>query len=52
MTEEIWKDIVGHEGVYKVSNLGRVKSYSRYPNGKLLSGIRSKKKLLNLYLAL
>lgn len=24
--EEIWKDVVGYEGLYKVSNLGRVKS--------------------------
>lgn len=27
---EIWKDIVGYEGLYQVSNLGRVKSLSRY----------------------
>lgn len=26
MTEEIWKDITGYEGLYQVSNLGRVKS--------------------------
>ena len=26
MEQEIWKDIVGYEGLYKVSNLGRVKS--------------------------
>lgn len=26
---EIWKDIVGHEGFYQVSNLGRVKSVAR-----------------------
>jgi hypothetical protein len=24
--EEIWKDVVGYEGVYKVSNLGNVKT--------------------------
>tara|TARA_R110000822_G_scaffold221854_1_gene355367 strand:+ start:925 stop:1410 length:486 start_codon:yes stop_codon:yes gene_type:complete len=24
--EEIWKDIVGYEGIYKVSNAGRIKS--------------------------
>lgn len=33
-TEEIWKDVVGYEGLYQVSNLGRVKrlafSYSRF----------------------
>jgi len=27
--EEIWKDIKGHEGLYQVSNLGRVKSLER-----------------------
>lgn len=27
---EIWKDIVGYEGLYQVSNLGRVKSLSKY----------------------
>lgn len=32
--EEIWKDIVGYEGLYQVSNCGRVKSLSRYMNNK------------------
>jgi len=27
--EEIWKDVIGYEGLYKVSNLGRVKSLPR-----------------------
>lgn len=27
---EIWKDIVGYEGLYQVSNLGRIKSLSRF----------------------
>ena len=27
--EEIWKDIEGHEGLYKISNCGRVKSLER-----------------------
>lgn len=26
---EIWKDVLGYEGLYQVSNLGRVKSLSR-----------------------
>ena len=30
--EEIWKDIIGYEGSYQVSNLGRVKSLKRYRN--------------------
>lgn len=29
MENEIWEDIVGYEGLYQVSNLGRVKSLSR-----------------------
>lgn len=31
--EEVWKDIVGYEGLYQVSNFGRVKN-----NNKLLKG--------------
>jgi hypothetical protein len=36
--EEVWKDINGYEGLYQISNLGRVKSLSRewttYRGGK------------------
>ena len=44
---EIWKDIVGYEGLYQVSNLGRVKSYYAKngilsDNTRLLSGKRDK----------
>lgn len=28
-TNEIWKDVVGFEGLYQVSNLGRIKSLSK-----------------------
>jgi hypothetical protein len=28
-TEEIWEDVIGYSGLYKVSNLGRVKRLSR-----------------------
>lgn len=47
--EEIWKDVIGYEGLYKVSNLGRVKSLARKVNNgrgvytrpeKILSQIR------------
>lgn len=34
---EIWKDIIGYEGIYQVSNLGRVRSLKRFithKNGK------------------
>ena len=29
MQEEIWKDVVGYEGLYEVSNLGRIRSLDR-----------------------
>ena len=29
MKEEVWKDIQGYEGLYQVSNMGRVKSLER-----------------------
>ena len=35
MINEVWKDIVGYEGLYQVSNLGRIKSLPR----QILSGI-------------
>ena len=30
LSNEIWKDISGYEGLYRVSNLGRVKTMGRY----------------------
>lgn len=39
---EIWKDIEGYEGLYQVSNLGKVKSLPRYKRGKLGSLISVK----------
>ena len=33
---EIFKDIPGYEGDYQVSNQGRIKSFKRYPQGKIL----------------
>lgn len=32
---EVWKDIQGYEGLYQVSNLGRVKSLGRFIESKL-----------------
>ena len=32
---EIWKDIQGYEGLYQVSNLGRVKSLGRFIESRL-----------------
>lgn len=37
--EEIWKDIIGYEGLYQVSSLGRVRSLDRYDsNNHFLKG--------------
>lgn len=47
--EEIWKDIKGYEGLYQVSNLGRVKSFHKY--GKK-GGLRSFRKDKDGYLTL
>jgi hypothetical protein len=39
MSQEIWKDVVGYEGIYQVSDLGRVKSLDRTQvNGILRRG--------------
>ena len=39
---EIWKDVVGFEGLYKVSNLGSVKGMSKSWVCGMYSGIRTK----------
>lgn len=41
--EEIWKDVPSFEGLYKVSNLGRVASYDRKVNYKHYGKIATKK---------
>lgn len=43
---EIWKDVPGYEGLYEVSNLGRVKSLSRVVLKKGLYPFKSKTKIL------
>lgn len=45
MESEIWKDIKGYEGIYQVSNKGRVKSIPRY-NPENPNGTRSKEIIL------
>lgn len=42
--EEIWKDIRGYEGLYQVSNLGRIKSlnYNNTKQEKILKGSQDK----------
>lgn len=38
---EIWKDIEGYEGLYQISNYGRIKSLEKY----IKSGIKNSKKV-------
>ena len=45
LENEIWKDIKGYEGLYQVSNLGRIKSLDRiivYPNNMSSRFFKSK----------
>ena len=35
--DEIWKDIKGWEGIYQISNYGRLKSFLKDPNGYIRS---------------
>ena len=50
--EEIWRDVEGYEGLYQVSNLGRVKSlnYRRTGKEKILKPIKIKKQYMNVKL--
>ena len=48
--EEIWKDIIGYEGLYQVSNFGRVKSLSRQvfvSNPHFIGYRKTKEKILS-----
>ncbi len=44
---EIWKDIVGFEDVYQISNLGRVKSLPRQAKSKSIGVRNVKEKILS-----
>ena len=47
--EEIWKNVVGYEGLYQVSSLGRVKSLERLVKNNNKGGFRLiKEKVLSL----
>ena len=34
---EIWKDVEGYEGLYQISNLGRLKSFHKSSEGRIVS---------------
>ena len=55
--KEVWKDIVGYEGLYQVSNLGTVKSLPKYcgvrwDNGRILKPFTNKDGYLVITLSL
>ena len=33
---EIWKDVDGYNGMYMISSIGRVKSFNRYKDGRIM----------------
>lgn len=57
--QEIWKDVKEYEGLYQVSNYGRVKSISyfnhankkSYPRNKILKPLKNEKGYLRIDLA-
>ena len=52
MEEEVWKSIRDYEGLYEVSNLGRVKSlnYRKTGKKKILKNVENNKGYLTVYL--
>ena len=50
MDMEIWKDIEGYEGLYQVSNMGRVKSL-HFNKEKIIKPIKDKKGYLRISLS-
>jgi len=49
MQQEIWKDVIGYENLYQISNLGRVKSLERIVN-RPNSPYKKKEKILSEHL--
>ena len=39
--KEIWKDVIGYEGFYQISNLGRCKRLYKHRNEKILKPIKT-----------
>ena len=48
--KEIWKDVNGYEGLYQISNTGRIKSLSHYARNNVNGGKRlTKGRILSQY---
>ncbi|EGT3613198.1 hypothetical protein E5N06_07555 [Clostridium perfringens] len=50
MLKEEWRAVKGFEGIYEISNLGRLKSFKKYKNGYILSNKNSKGGYLSVIL--
>ena len=48
--QEIWKDIEGYEGLYQVSNLGRVRSLARYVPKKNKTSMYVRERILKSFI--
>lgn len=44
MIEEVWKDIKGYEGLYQISNLGKIKSLGRYYHSGMYNKVKKYQK--------
>jgi UDP-N-acetylglucosamine 2-epimerase (non-hydrolysing) len=57
LDNEVWKDVVGYEGMYEVSNMGRVRSKNRidsagcYRRGDLMNVNKSSNRYAHIYLS-
>lgn len=47
---EIWKDVVGYEGFYKISNMGNLKSCERYSKNSRGQNRKLKEKIIKTHL--
>lgn len=45
---EIWKDIKGYEGIYQISNYGKIKSFYKNKEKILKNEIRNTYKIIQL----
>jgi len=48
--KEVWKNVIGYEGLYQVSNLGRVRSLDRISRNRFSDKVLKKGKILLQYI--
>lgn len=50
LQKEIWKDVIGFEGIYKISNHGNIKSFKKFKHGYILSNVNKKREYFSVVL--